>query len=289
VERQANQAKLGAIAYINTLPLMHGLAPPANTVVYGKPTTLNQAMLAGELLLSPVSSAFYVQHQQALHLWPSISISSFGGVDSVLFISQRPWGSWLAEAAVIPVDASSASSVALLVWLAKQAFGVDISSRCVPYPPAELPAVLARFGCALSIGDAALVFEHQQRQDNLAPSPLGRGQGEGNAWHRLDLATAWKQATGLPFVFAVWVSPKGVSGAEAEQCQAWLAAMQAQTVANLAVGSPAWQAMLAEGQRMSRLSPEALERYWCHSLAYGWSEAHSQSLALWQTCLAVNG
>jgi chorismate dehydratase len=279
-------AKLGAIAYINTLPLMHGLALPADTVVYGKPTTLNQAMLAGQLLLSPVSSAFYVQHQQALHLWPSLSISSFGGVDSVLFISQRPWGKWLAEATTIPVDASSASSVALLVWLAKQAFGVDISPRCVPYPPAKLPAVLARFGCALSIGDAALVFEHQQRQADLAPSsPLERGQGEGNPWHRLDLATAWQQATGLPFVFAVWVSPNGVSRVAAEQCQAWLNAMRVQTAANLAVGSPAWQAMLAEGQGMSRLSPEALERYWCQSLQYGWSEAHTQSLSLWQTCL----
>ena len=113
------------------------------------------------------------------------------------------------------------TSVALLellfenVWDAKPAF--------VP-SNAELVDV-ARFGeeehdARLVIGDAALHLWSRLRSPELYPADGGLTEYR----YAYDLGAEWKQWTGLPFVFAVWVAQRTAPVAEALAVHAGLIA-----------------------------------------------------------------
>jgi chorismate dehydratase len=109
------------------------------------------------------------------------------------------------------VSRSSMTSVALLellfenVWDARPAF---IPSN------AELVDI-ARFGeeehdARLVIGDAALHLWSRLRSPELYPADGGLSEYR----YAYDLGGEWKQWTGLPFVFAVWVAQRTTPVAE---------------------------------------------------------------------------
>ncbi len=102
---------------------------------------------------------------------------------SVCLFHRRP----LAQLRRVALDASSRTSVALLRLLLQARLGRE--PEYVTLPP-EPRAMLAECDGALLIGDTALYFE----------DPLVT---------RLDLAEAWRQETGLPFVFALWFGRPG--------------------------------------------------------------------------------
>ena len=138
---------------------------------------------------------------------------------SVVLFSKRP-ASELHGRRVL-VSRSSMTSVALLellfenVWDAKPAF--------IP-SDAELVDV-ARFGeeehdARLVIGDAALHLWSRLRSPELYPADGGLAEYR----YAYDLGGEWKQWTGLPFVFAVWVAQRTAPVAEALAVHAGLIA-----------------------------------------------------------------
>jgi chorismate dehydratase len=114
-----------------------------------------------------------------LALLPGISISADGPVKSVRLFSCRPFESVRSVA----LDTSSLTSVALTRILLHEKFGIDpvYESR-----PPDLDDMLSRCDAGLIIGDLKLFDTPAQ--------------------HVLDLGQAWKELTGLPFVYAAWLA-----------------------------------------------------------------------------------
>ena len=192
--------RVGRIRYINCYPVYgaidRGIVPLEGTLVNGVPTDLNRLMAAGELDESVVSAVEYARDATQLLLLPEIGITSDGPVRSVMLFSKRAPQDLGGRRVV--VSRSSMTSVALLELLFEHVW------RCRPeFVPgdAELSDI-ARFeeethDARLVIGDAALkLFDESARGGPCA---------ERYPW-REDLGAVWKQWTGLPFVFAVWVA-----------------------------------------------------------------------------------
>lgn len=113
-----------------------------------------------------------------LEILPGVAIASYSPVGSITLASKDP----IENVGTIAVDANSRTSVALLQVLLTKFYGGP--RKLVPMSP-DLPSMLKRHDAALLIGDAA-----------LTASTYGL--------FSYDLATLWRQHTGLPFVFAVW-------------------------------------------------------------------------------------
>ena len=196
--------RVGRIPYINCYPVYgavdRGIVPMAAELVDGVPTALNKLMADGAIDVSVVSAVEYARDWERYLLLPDLAISCDGPVQSVMLFSTRP-AEELGGADVL-VSKSSMTSVHLLellfehVWKARPTF-VPGNAEAADLLGAsgELPAA------RLVIGDAALMM----RSGAIAhPFPFG-----------YDLGDAWKQWTGLPFVFAVWVAQRSADTAKA--------------------------------------------------------------------------
>ena len=215
--------RVGRIPYINCYPVYgaidRGVVPMPATLVDGLPTELNAQMAAGALDVSVISAVEYARDSTKYLLLPDLSICSDGPVRSVVLFSKRPAAEL--QGRRVLVSRSSMTSVALVellfenVWDARPAF--------VP-SNAELSDV-ARFAeeehdARLVIGDAALQLWSRLR----SPELYGIGDALSEYRYAYDLGAEWKQWTGLPFVFAVWVAQRTAPVADALAVHAGLIA-----------------------------------------------------------------
>jgi chorismate dehydratase len=177
-------------------------------LVDGVPTDLNRRMGAGELDISVVSAVEYARDSDRYLLLPDLAISCDGPVRSVMLFSRRPAGELGARSVII--SRSSMTSVALLELLFENVW--HARPRFVP-GDAEIKDVVAdnasNADARLVIGDAALVLgsNHRERYPFV-----------------YDLGQTWKDWTGQPFVFAVWVAQRSTNVKEALLAHAGLIA-----------------------------------------------------------------
>ena len=184
--------KLGRIPWINCYPVYaaidRGLVRVPAELVSGTAAELNDLLAAGELQVSVVSAVEYARNAAEYHLLPDLAITSDGPVHSVALFSRRP----LAEldGRTILITASSRTSVLLLDLLCRHRWGVRPNFATARAEAADLESLAGLpHEAVLVIGDAALLLRAQ------AGYPV-----------RVDLGEAWKEWTGLPFVFAVWAA-----------------------------------------------------------------------------------
>jgi len=190
--------RLGRIGFINTVPVYHGLQQalpealqPQIHVVSHTPMGLNEAIVASNLDISPVSTAWYAQHPDQLTLLPGLSVSSLGSVESVLLVSDFSLAEWNGQPIAVPDD--SATSIAVLRALIQHHSGADPVDAFVVYPAHLQEQALREYPAVLTIGDRALAWLH------------GQNTAKPGTRNSIDLATAWQAYTGEPLVFAVWV------------------------------------------------------------------------------------
>jgi chorismate dehydratase len=195
--------KIGRIPYINCYPVYgaidRGIVNLDADLVDGVPTDLNRKMAAGSLDISVVSAVEYAREADRYLLLPDLAISCDGPVRSVMLFSTRP-ASELTSRDVI-VSKSSMTSVALLELLFEHVW--HSRPRFVPGDAEVKDVVIAGSHDAdarLVIGDAALVLgsNHRDRYPFV-----------------YDLGQTWKDWTGQPFVFAVWVAQRATDVKEA--------------------------------------------------------------------------
>jgi chorismate dehydratase len=183
---------VGRIPWINCYPVYtaidRGIVPLDAQLVSGTAAELNDLLAAGELDVSVVSAVEYARDAASYHLLPDLAISCDGPVRSVCLFSKRPVHEL--DGATVLRTASSRTSVLLLELLCRHRWRVRPKFATVRAESADL-AALAGFPheAVLVIGDAALVLS------DLATYP-----------YMVDLGLAWKEWTGLPFVFAVWAA-----------------------------------------------------------------------------------
>lgn len=191
--------RVGRIPYINCYPVYGAIdrkiVPLDAELVDGVPTALNHAMAVGTLDVSVISAVEYARDASRYLLLPDVSISCDGPVRSVMLFSRVP-AETLGGRRVL-VSRSSMTSVALLellfanVWRSNPAF-VPANAEIADLQRAGVEAHDAR----LIIGDAALMLTS------------GASALASDYPYVYDLGTTWKEWTGLPFVFAVWVAQR---------------------------------------------------------------------------------
>jgi cyclic dehypoxanthinyl futalosine synthase len=188
----AKKLRVAAVSFLNARPITYGLERGLGgdrfELSFELPSRCAQLLAAGEVDLGLVPTAAYAESPVELRAVPGIAIASFGPVRTVLLVSDVPW----TELDEIALDGASRSSAALLRLLCRDR-GLAPRFREVPHD-AVLDAASGRTG-VLVIGDAG--FAAAQRHA-----------------HVVDLGEAWRETTGLPFVYAVWAGRPGVLGSD---------------------------------------------------------------------------
>jgi chorismate dehydratase len=242
------KTRLGAVSYLNSRPLVHGLDRGENRerfrVEFDTPSRCAARLAESEFDLALVPSIEFARRRQACAV-PGVCIASDGAAASVLLFSGR----LVEQVRTVAVDTSSRTSAALLRILMRERFGAD---PVFTDEPPDLAAMLARHDAALLIGDRAL--------------DAGRDHPPGLLVY--DLGAEWKALTGLPFVFAFWAGRAGAAGAED------VAALQnalASGLAHLPEIASRWSG--EAGRR-----PDDALRYLRENMRYRWGQRESDGL-----------
>lgn len=261
--------RIGRIPYINCYPVYgaidRGLVALDAELVDGVPTDLNRKIAGGELDISVVSAVEYARDSGRYLLLPDLAISCDGAVRSVMLFSTRP-ASELSRRRVV-VSRSSMTSVALLellfdhVWHAQPLF-VPGDAEVSDVAADDSSDVDAR----LVIGDAALLLGSRHR---------------GRYPYAYDLGDMWKQWTGQPFVFAVWVAQRTTDIKQALVAHSALIESRNWGLAHLAE--------LARQARDATGVDEALCRDYLSGLDYGLSYPHLAGLTEFYRRLVERG
>ena len=191
--------RIGAVGYLNARPLVYGLdRQPRFSVRYDVPSECARLLHEGAIDLGLIPSIEYLRGGP-YEIVPDLAIASDGPVASVSIFTTRP----IADVRSIALDTSSRTSVALVRVLCARLFKIDptLESR-----GPDLDDMLHRCDAALIIGDKALFH-----------GPLSARSSSAARIEKIDLGEAWRQLTGLPFVYAFWagrspaLSPDDVS------------------------------------------------------------------------------
>lgn len=183
--------RIGAVSYLNARPLVDGIETRTDrfSIRYDLPSVCAQLLHSREIDLGLIPSIEYLRGD-GYAIVPDCAVASDGPVASVAIFTSMP----IERVQSIALDTSSRTSVALTRVMAARYFG--IAPSFVDYSP-DLPGMIARADAALLIGDPALLADYR---------PLGL--------QKIDLGAAWKDFTGLPFVFACWTGIPGAVTAE---------------------------------------------------------------------------
>jgi len=181
-----NKIRVGVVNYLNTKPLVFGLQlPPISEqieLVGDYPARLVDMLINDEIDVGLIPVAAIPQ-LPAHNILGNYCIGTEGEIASVALFSEVP----MHEIKKVYLDYQSRSSVALLKWLMKEYWGIDpeiVQANDEAYRK-EIKGTTA----GLVIGDRAL----EQRKIST---------------FIYDLGSEWRSITGLPFVFAAWVSIK---------------------------------------------------------------------------------
>lgn len=182
------KTKIAAVSYLNTVPFIYGIS--------------HADRLRAELLLTPPAQCAknYLDKQVDVALVPVGSMPMFDdaeivtsycigaekSVRTVTIMSNVP----INQVKTIWLDSHSMTSALLVKILAAELWKIKPEWReLTDYSVAEKPEAQDAF---LFIGDKVFGYE-------------------GKFAYTYDLADCWRELTGKPFVFAVWIARKGVN------------------------------------------------------------------------------
>ena len=174
--------RVGSVRFLNARPLVDGLADrPGLEIHEDVPSRLLDELLADrvDVALCPVID--FQTAAQPLRLVPVGGIGSDGPTLTVRLYSQVP----PEQIQYVQIDPDSHTSIVLLQIILADRY--DRRPRLIEpgaAPGSPPPQAM------LLIGDKVIT-----RAPDAATYP-----------HQLDLGLAWKQMTGLPFVFAIWMA-----------------------------------------------------------------------------------
>jgi chorismate dehydratase len=252
--------RVGAVQYLNTKPLVHGLAASGVEVVYDLPSRLADRLATRRLdvALIPSIELFRGGHR----IVSDACIGCRGPVMSVkLFFRTLP-----SRVTTLAVDEGSRTSAALARILLAERHGVHPQVESLP-----IGAGLAdtRADAVLLIGDRA-----------IGDRASGAGGPTAFAFQAMwDLGDEWCRWTGLPFVFAVWAARDGIDAgmlgerlsAARDAGRANLAAIAAAEAAAHGLTVPQCLSYLRDNLHYD-LGPqerEALDLFRRHAVAHG--------------------
>jgi len=174
------------VSYLNTRPLIYGLKLPPIAdeieLIEDTPSQLAELLVNDEIDLGLVPVAVIPQMKEYF-ISSDYCIGTDTEVASVCLFSEVP----LHEITKVFLDYQSLSSVALLKWLMKEYWNID--PEIIHADDDDYRKKIRGTTAGLVIGDRA--FEQRKISTFI-----------------YDLASEWRSITGLPFVFAAWISNK---------------------------------------------------------------------------------
>ncbi len=223
-----DRVRIGTVKYLNTLPLIEGLAANRDVeVVSAVPAKLGAMLAGGEVDVALASIVDFATSPVPLSMLPVGGIGCDGPTLTVRLFSQVP----LERVDTLHADTDSHTSVLLARVLLNRCFGRDV--RVVDFDARE----------RVSVGESATAkpahparkagtSDEESLHSRLSSASLPKARsptepGEGAEWpqtllligdkvvtdsppavrypHQLDLGEQWKAWTGLPFLYAVWM------------------------------------------------------------------------------------
>ncbi len=184
----SERLQVGSVDFLNARPLVwglqHGLGAERIELRQLVPSALAESFLAGSLDVA-LLPAVELARSPDVEIVPGLGIVTRGPALSVRLLTRVP----VERVRKVALDPESRTSNALTQILFAEVWGG--APKFAPGPLA-LAEALADFDAVVRIGDKAL-FE-------TVPDGV----------QILDLGETWTQATGLPFVWALWVARSGV-------------------------------------------------------------------------------
>lgn len=180
-----DKIKVGIVNYLNTKPLVYGIqhSPVSDRLILIEdyPSNIARLLLDGSIDVGLVPVAV-IPHLREYHIVTDYCIGCTGPVASVALFSEVP----VNEIEEVLLDYQSRTSVALAKILMREYWQIQ---PAVTDTKSDYRSKIKGATAGLVIGDRAL------EQRKVSP-------------YIYDLGEAWKDFTGLPFVFAAWVSNK---------------------------------------------------------------------------------
>jgi chorismate dehydratase len=185
-----SRPRVGHIQFLNCLPIYWGLVRSGALLdvelFKDTPDRLNDALVAGDLDIGPISLVEYLRHADEVVLLPDLAVGSDGPVLSVNLVAQVPLSAL--DGRRVALGSTSRTSVLLTrMWLSSVH---GVTPEYFDCPP-DLTAMLLEADAAVLIGDAALRATYDAPRRGLDVHDLG---------------AVWRSWTGLPMVFAVWAA-----------------------------------------------------------------------------------
>jgi chorismate dehydratase len=243
----SNPFRVGAVSFVNTVPLIDGLDEhPRVLVQRDLPARLADLLEEDRIDVGLIPAVEYLRGVGG-DLVPGICIGAHGAVRTVKVFSRKP----LEQAADIAVDRGSRSSVALLRVLLGEMYASEPDLHiCEPRPE----ALFAHHDTVLVIGD---------RADEI----------EARGLHVYDLGEMWYELTGLPFVFAAWVLSERTSRSDERRGELIEILSQARDR-----GFSRFEELAESESRRRRLDPASVLVYWREHIHYTLGEAELAGL-----------
>ncbi|HET6990253.1 MAG TPA: menaquinone biosynthesis protein [Bacteroidia bacterium] len=176
--------RISAVSYLNTKPFLHGLEiSPVKDISLSldMPSEVARKLLENEVDLGLIPVAVIPLLKEA-HIIPGYCIGADGPVESVKLYSHVP----LPEIKTVLLDYQSRTSVTLVKVLAAELWNISPEWKRAEEGFEEK---ISGTTAGVVIGDRTFTLN-------------------GTFQYEFDLAEEWKNLTGLPFVFACWVSNK---------------------------------------------------------------------------------
>ncbi|MCR6721045.1 MAG: menaquinone biosynthesis protein [Chitinophagaceae bacterium] len=181
-----NKIRVGIVNYLNTKPLIYGIEkePFRSSIELtgAYPAKVARMLAEGQIDVGLIPIATLPQFPE-YHIVGNYCIGTEGEIASVCLFSEVP----LHSIERVYLDYQSRSSVALLKWLMRESWG--IKPEILQAEDESYRDQIKGTTAGLVIGDRAL----EQRKVST---------------YIYDLGSEWRAITGLPFVFAAWVSVK---------------------------------------------------------------------------------
>lgn len=182
---QLSKIRVGIVNYLNTKPLLYGIerSPVLKEIelIPDYPANVATMLLENRIDMGLVPVAVIPKLKEA-HIITDYCIGCNGSVASVCLLSDVP----LAEIKTILIDYQSRTSANLVKVLIREHWKLDVELADTKQ---DFRNQIKASTAGLVIGDRCL--EHRTKVN-----------------HVYDLGEAWKDFTGLPFVFAAWIANK---------------------------------------------------------------------------------
>ena len=250
--------RIGRIPYANLFPIFYMMGKRGGApydIIEGVPSELNRKLRDGIIDISPSSSIEHLRYPDKYDVIRNHSISADGPIRSIFLFSRMPLEAL--DGQTILTSSQSETSVALVEIICRKFYNLACTFVSSAEPIAH---ALRSYPAYLLIGDDAI--SQSRRWPDL---------------HVYDLGSVWKQHTGLPFTYALWLVRKECVSESPEALAEFITDLDtAKELSRSRFGE------IAEAWPLKdMLSTSDLIAYW-EGISYDLTDEHRKGLALFR-------